>query len=139
MTLAEFYTNVENTPSFIKWVDEAVEIEARGNVKKMRRDALVNTKDGKNIVGIWFIDNDGDVAWQTTNTLEPKENTTQKKQAALEAYLSAQFNAYFINRADLDNNWAEADVYTVKSGVLEKSVVLVFKRGNNPISHLVVN
>lgn len=60
----------------------------------------------------------------------------QKKLNALEAYLSANFNAFFVLRFDLNHNWAEADVFNLAAGKLTKSSVLVFKQEGKPINHL---
>lgn len=59
-----------------------------------------------------------------------------KKQEALEKYLKGKYNAYFLSRVDLVNNWAEVDVFTLTTGKLVKKSILVFKQGNNPINDL---
>ena len=53
-----------------------------------------------------------------------------------ETYLSGKYAAHFINRFDLNQNLAEADVYTLAAGKLTRKTVLVFKKGTNPITDL---
>ena len=60
----------------------------------------------------------------------------QAKLNALQSYLKANFDAYFVIRFDLTNNWAEADVFKLTNGELVTSKVLVFKKGTSPINHL---
>lgn len=60
----------------------------------------------------------------------------QKKLDALENYLSSNFDAFFVVRYDLKNNWAEADTFKLSAGKLIAMKIIVFKKGNNPINHL---
>ena len=161
MTKQEFITAVEAKPNFIKWAVEPKMVEAFGSydtgetisdedgktspviepaIEKWNGQALIATPDGKNVFQVWFIvDNEADEAtWQNADQLDPEENAVAKKQAALEAYLASNFAGYFVNRADLENLWAEADVYEVSGQDLSKSTVLVFKKGSNPITHRVI-
>lgn len=71
---------------------------------------------------------------ESVDSKEP--NSDQKKLDALMVYLKSNFNAYFVVRYDLSNNWAEADVFTLVTGKLTPKKVMVFKKGANPISHL---
>lgn len=85
-----------------------------------------------------------DVAWfynveaETVDAREPSAD--QKKINALQAYLKANFAAYFllVGRIDTVNNWAEAEVFTLAGGVLTRSKVLVFKKGTQQITHLTI-
>lgn len=71
---------------------------------------------------------------ESVDVKEPSAD--QKKVAALENYLKANFNAFFVNRVDLKNNFAHATVYKLDAGNLVESKVIVYKMGTNPISHL---
>lgn len=81
-----------------------------------------------------------DDAWfynMEAEAVDAKEpSSDQKKLSALQNYLKANFNAYFVIRADLENNWAEADTYKLETGKLTYKKVMVFKQGSSPISHL---
>lgn len=67
--------------------------------------------------------------------VDAKEPTTeQKKINALQTYLTGKYAAFFVNRFDTVNNWAEADVYVLTAGKLAKKTVLVYKKGTNPIA-----
>jgi hypothetical protein len=71
------------------------------------------------------------------NSFDSRETSPDMvKQQALEAYLKAKYNAYFIGRTDFVNNWAEADVFTLTTGKLVKKKVLVYKQGVNPIADI---
>ena len=137
MTTAQFIAAVEAKPQFVKWASEAVNVETIGGIEKHMRIAYINTPDGTNLMQVWYIVDSatGNTTWQTGDTIEPEKNTVNVKFNALKAYLKATFAAHFVGRTDLDNNWAEADVYTVSGADLAKSTVLVYKIGNNPITH----
>lgn len=64
-----------------------------------------------------------------------------KKQTLLEDYLNTKYDAWFLNRVDLQNNWAEADVYkyNATTKVLDKKTVVVYKKGTSPIADVQVN
>lgn len=137
MTKAQFITAVEAKPQFIKWAAAPSAIEKIGDIEKWLGVAYITTPDGTNTFNVWFIvDTATDTAtWQNIDTMEPEKNATAVKEAALKTYLKANFAGFFINRMDLDNNWAEADVYAISGTDLAKSTVLVFKQGTNPIAH----
>lgn len=63
-------------------------------------------------------------------------SSDQVKLNALQDYLKGNFNAFFVVRTDLVNNWAEADVFTLAAGKLTQSKVLVYKQGTSPVSHI---
>lgn len=140
MTKQQFITAVEAKPKFIKWAVEPVSVETIGDIEKWNGKALVTTPDGVNIVEVWFIVDSvsGDANWQTIDTLSMEENQIQKKEIALSNYLKNNFAAFFILRVDLDNLWAEAEVFTKTGTDLVASKVLVFKKGNDPITHLTI-
>lgn len=137
MTKQDFIASVEAKPQFIKWAQVPVLAEAIGTIEKWHGLAYITTDDGTNIFNVWFMvdTTTGEASWQQLDTLEPSKNTIATKENALKTYLKSNFAGYFINRADLDNNWAEADVYEVSGSDLAKSTVLVFKQGTNPITH----
>lgn len=137
MTRQEFITAIEAKSTFIKWAEAPALQETIGDIEKWRGSAFVITDDGRNVVNVWFVVDTatGEAFWQNSDTLEPEANTFATKQAFLEKYLKTNFNAYFVNRSDLANNWAEADVYTLTAGNLVKKTVMVYKIGNNPIAH----
>ena len=137
MTKAQFIASVEAKTQFIKWAQVPALVEKLGDVEKWMGVAYITTPDGTNTYNVWFlVDSATDTAtWQNQDTMEPKKNTNEVKLDALKAYLKATFAGYFIGRVDLENNWAEADVYTVSGADLTKSTVLVFKHGTNPITH----
>jgi len=141
MTKAEFIAAVEAKSKFIRWATEPVLDSTEGDVELWHGRAYHTTTDGTNVFNVWFhVDKTtGDATWQTFDSFEPEANTNAIKQKALTDYLSANFDAYFVVQADLENNWAEADVYKLNTGKLDKFKVLVFKKGGNPISHLDVN
>lgn len=138
MTKAEFITSIEAKPNFIKWAKAPTVVETIGEIEKWNGLAYVTTADGKNTVNVWFMVDTitGDADWQTQDTLEPEKNTLTTKQRSLEAYLKANFNAFFIGRIDFENNWAEADVYKITNGKLVKSTVLVYKDNSNVVTHV---
>lgn len=135
MTTAQFIASVEAKPQFIKWAKAPAVFDTIGDVEKWHGVAFITTPDGTNTFNVWFMVDGGQATWQNEDTLNPEVNTTQVKMDALKEYLKATFAGYFILRTDLDNNWAEAEVYTVSGQDLAKSTVLVFKQGTNPITH----
>ena len=109
--------------------------------KRFFKVATINADDTAGITFVFYLfDTVTGEAWfynvepEAVDIKEP--NTDQKKLDALQAYLKANFDAYFTLRWDLVNNWAEADTYKVESGALKAQKVMVFKRGTNPITHL---
>jgi hypothetical protein len=137
MTKEQFITAVEAKPNFIKWALVPALAETIGDIEKWRGVAYISTPDGTNTFNVWFIvdTETGEATWQNVDTLEPDKNTSAAKEKAFANYLASTFVAYFVNRSDLVNNWAEADVYEVSGQDLAKSTVLVFKQGSNPITH----
>jgi hypothetical protein len=137
MTKAQFIAAVEAKPQFIKWAQLPVVVETLGDVEKHHGVAFITTPDGTNTYNVWFMVDTatGEATWQQFDTMTPEANQGTQKQQALENYLKANFAGYFVNRADLTNNWAEADVYTVSGADLAKSTILVYKQGSNPITH----
>lgn len=137
MTKEQFISAVEAKPNFIKWASAPALKETVGDIEKWLGLAFVSTPDGVNTFSVWFMVDKatGEANWQNVDTLEPEKNVYAVKEKVLKNYLNSTFQAHFLLRVDLDNNWAEADVYEVSGQDLSKSTVLVFKKGNNPITH----
>lgn len=141
MTKTEFLTTqVEANPKFIKWAKEPVQIEKHGDVEKWQGLAYITTTNGTNTWNIFFMvdASTGETTWQEFNTLEPEKTVENTKYASLQNYLKGKYEAFFIkgDRVDLTNNWAEAEVYSLSADKLTRKTVLVFKKGNNPVSDL---
>lgn len=143
MTKQQFIASVESKPQFIKWASVPVVAETLGDVEKWHGIAYITTPDGTNTYNVWFMVDTitGEAAWQSHDTMEPEKNLYNAKMAALTAYLGSHFEAWFLvpGHADLINDWAEAEVFTVNAGKLDRSKVLVYKKGSNPIAHIVIN
>lgn len=139
MTSQEFITSIEAKPLFIKWAEFPTVKEVIGTIQKWEGKAYINTGAGRNIFSVWFVEDTetNEAFWQNQDQLQPETNPLPTKQTALENYLKANFDAYFLtSKLDLVNNWAEAEVLIFAAGKLTRKNVLVFKRGNNPITHL---
>lgn len=137
MTKDQFIAAVEAKPNFIKWAKDPALQSTVGDIEHWLGKAYIRTDDGRNLFDVWFFNDTAtnEAHWQNVDTMEPQGNASAKKQATLEAYLSSNFAAYFVEAIDLDNNWARATVYAVSGQDLAESKVLVFKRGANPITH----
>lgn len=137
MTKTEFIAAIETKPQFVKWAKLPELSETFGDVQRWQGLALTNVSEGsalKNIVFAW--DSVTDVAtWWAGDAIEPEKNSTQIKLNALTNYLKGNFLAFFVTRTDIVNSWAEADVFTVSGQDVAKSSVIVYKSGNNPITH----
>lgn len=141
MTKSSFIATVEAKPNFIKWLGDEVLVETIGTARKYRRDALITSDAGfPNVFQVWYIEDTatGDTNFQNVDTLTPTENAVQKKQDALTAYLKANFNAFRLIWTDLDNTFAEAEVFATAGADLTRSKVLVYKIGANPITHKLI-
>lgn len=144
MKKADLLTAVQGKKGFHSIVEDKLAPDNIQGDPIEKRFLYVNHLNTDGTMGKTFIyylyDTATDDAWfynkenESVDTGEP--NSEQKKLNALMNYLASNFNAYFVERYDLNNNWAEADVYTLSAGKLQKKKVLVFKQGANPISHL---
>lgn len=137
MTKEQFIASVEAKPQFIKWAVVPQLVETINGIETWHGRPYHTTPDGTNIFNVWFhVDTaTGEATWQNRDNMDAANNTNEKKLNALNTYMKTNFAGFFINRVDLDNNWAEADVYVVSGADLAKSTVLVFKNGPNPITH----
>lgn len=93
---------------------------------------------GKKFV-FYLLDTENDVASfynveEELDRFEMPEDVKALK--ALENYLGQKYQGYFLIRYDLAQRIAEADVFVLKTGVLTKKTVLVFKKGTNPINDI---
>lgn len=144
MTKAQLQSAVEAKKGFLSIIKDELAPDHVAGDPIQKRFFYVNHVNADGTAGKTFVyylwDEANDTAWfynVETESVDAKEPTTeQKKLNALQAYLKANFNAYFVIRFDFDNNWAEADVFKLTTGKLVASKVMVFKAGNNPISHL---
>ena len=109
--------------------------------KRFFKVATINADSTAGITFVFYLlDTVTDEAWfynvepESVDIKEP--NTDQKKLDALQAYLTANFDAFFLIRWDMTRNWAEVDTFKLNAGTLKAQKVIVFKKGANPISHL---
>ena len=131
MTKAEFIQSVEAKATFIKWVEAPVVKETVGEgIEKWCGLAYMKTDAGANTVHVWFIwDSLKDEAqWQTADTFAPQERI-----ASINSYLKDTFDAFFVLRIDVNNDWAEADVFVIGATVLTKRVLVY--RSSGVITH----
>jgi len=139
MNKAEFIAEVLAEPIVESIVDGSeIIVETQGDYQKGHFTTIImEPQGGRNFRPIWFIRNTvtDETGYQTANTLDPTKNLTKIKQAVLTNYLETNFEAYFIERLDFVNNWAEATVYEVATNDLSMSKVLVYKKGTNPVTH----
>lgn len=136
MTKSEFITAIETKPQFIKWVQVPRAVRDTNGVQEHYGIAHMSTPDGTVLKDIFFLVSADDTAtWKETDVLDQTKTAKEVKLNALRAYLKANFEAFFITRMDLDNNFAEADVYTLSVTDLTPSRVIVYKRGATPITH----
>ena len=146
MTKAQLQTAVEAKKGFKSIIEDKVAPDNISGDPIEKRFFHVNHTNGDGTAGKTFLyylhDTKNDEAWfynVETESVDSKEpNADQKKLTALEAYLKVNFDAYFSIRADLVNNWTEADVFKLTAGKLVSSKVMVFKKGSSPISHLTI-
>ncbi len=148
MTKEQFIAQeVEANPKFIKWAKEpTVALDARGNpetygtVEKWHGLAYISTLDGTNTYNIFFMVDTvtGETTWQEFNTLAPETSTYNKRALAIRKYLTDNFEAHFILREDIVNDWMEADVFVTEATNLKKSTVLVYKPQGAPITHKLI-
>jgi hypothetical protein len=144
MTKQQFLDSVVAKKGFHSIIKDEIAPDHVAGDSIEKRFLYVNHTNADGTAGKTFVyylhDKTNDEAWfynSETESVDTKEPTTeQKKLDALQAYLKSTFDAFFVIRYDLANNWAEADVYTLNAGTLTASKVLVFKKGSNPISHL---
>lgn len=137
MTKAQFITAIEAKPRFIKWAALPALTTTIGEIEQWTGKAYVSTPDGNYVDGVsFFVDKaTGEATWVGSNQIDSDSNALAKKYNVLKGYLASNFVAYFIGRTNLEDNWVEADVYTVSGTDLAKSTVLVYKAGANPITH----
>lgn len=143
-TKNELISLIQSKKGFVRIVSDELANDAIPNDPVEKRVVQVehsNTDGTAGITNVFYLhDTANDVA-KFYNT-EPvafdvnELNAMAKKQEALENYLKGKYDAYFLGRTDLVNNWAEADVFSVVAGKLNRKSILVFKKGANPISDI---
>jgi hypothetical protein len=143
MTKAQLIAAVQAKTGFVSIIkDELARDHVPGDTIE-KRFLYVNHINADSTAGKKYVyylhDTVNDTAW-FYNVEEALDNRSvssdQQKLDALQDYLKINFNAYFVNRFDITNQWAEADVYTLNTGKLTKKTVIVYKNGTNPIAHL---
>lgn len=144
MNKAQFLAAVESKVGFHSIIKDEVAPDHIAGDSIEKRYLYINHINADGTAGKTHIeylyDTVNDVAWfynQEREAVDVREpSADQKKLNALEAYLKANFNAYFLIRANLTNNWAEADTYKLEIDKLVHKKVMVYKISNNPIAHL---
>lgn len=144
MIKQDFLDRVSSKKGFVRIVkDELAQDSIKDDLleKRVLTVETINTDGTGGIVYVYYLLNTSDQQ-ATFYNVEPQNfdhqemNADEKKLNALEKYLGGKYNAYFIDKIDLKNNWASAVVYSLNAGKLNKKSVLVFKQGTNPISDL---
>ena len=141
MTKEEFKTAVEAKPNFIKWAKApAVNVlngqpEVYGDIEKHHGLAYISTPDGTNTYNVWFMVDTatGEATWQSHDTMEPEKNTADAKLKVLNDYIDANFVGGFVIRMNLDENYAEAEVYEAGIG---RKTILVYKPQGQAVTHI---
>lgn len=150
MNKSELLTKVQNKVGFKAIIEDVVALdspttnETNKIEKRFLKVATVNSDGTAGITFVFYlIDTNTQEAWfynTETEALDIKEPIAeQKKVDALQNYLKANFDAFFLLRWDVVNNWAEADTYELVTGTpntLKPQKVIVYKKGANPIAHL---
>jgi hypothetical protein len=146
MTKTQLQAQLEAKKGFVSIIKDALAPDHVAGDPIEKRFWYVNHTNADGTAGKTYVyylhDTQNDTAWfynQEIEAVDAKEpSAEQKKLNALQSYLKATFDAFFIVRFDLINNWAEADVFKLTNGQLVQSKVLVFKRESNPIAHLTI-
>ena len=146
MTKQELLTKVQNKIGFHSIIEDTLAPDNKAGDPIEKRYLYINHTNADGTMGKTFVYYLHDIANDVasfynveTEALDNRElNTEQKKIQALQTYLKTNFDAFFITRIDVTNNWAEADILTLNTGNLTPSKVLVFKKGATPVTHLVI-
>lgn len=144
MNQAELINAVKAKKGFVRIIKDELAPDAIPTDKTQKRLLTIEHSNGDNTAGITYVyylhDTENDVAKFYNVEPENLDNTELsldlKKEHALKQYLGGKYAAYFIERTDYVNNWAEATVYVLAASKLTKKQVLVFKKGTSPISDL---
>lgn len=146
MKKAQLKAQLETKKGFLSIVKDDVAPDNVAGDPIQKRFFYLNHVNADGTAGKTFVyylhNTETDDAWfynQEIESVDMKEaSSEQKKLTALENYLKANFDAYFVIRYDLNNLWAEADALKLTNGSLVASKVLVFKKGTSPIAHLTI-
>lgn len=139
MTQQELLTVIQTKPNFLKWAEAPVNFETKGDIQRWRGEAFIATADGTQTSFVFFnVDTSTGLAtWNGQDQLTSNLNTSAKRRNQIENYLKGLSLGYFIVREDLENFWAEAEVFT--DGVsITRSKVLVYKPAGNPLTHKII-
>lgn len=143
MTKTQFIAAVQAKKGFHSIISDALAPDNIPGDPIEKRFLYVNHENADGTMGKTYVyytyDTIGDVASfynKETEVLDVREpSSDQKKMNALSNYLKQKYAGYFINRYDLVQEIAEADVYSPADGSLVKKTILVFKK-NNTINDL---
>ena len=146
MTKEQFLTQVQGKKGFHSIIKDDVAPDNIAGDTIEKRYLYVNHTNADGTMGKTFVyylldkdTNEASFYNVETEALDAKEvSGDQKKLNALQDHLKSNFDAYFVIRFDMDNLWAEADVFKLTAGELVASKVMVFKKGTNPIAHLTI-
>lgn len=137
-TKQEFIAEVLAEPNVIELLPNTDQVdETVGDYEKGRFYVLLNEEQGgKNFRAVWYIRNTqtDETTYQTANTINLKKNNIDAKLDALEKYCNANFLAHRVVEFT-GANWAEVEVYEMTDPTITKKKVVVYKTGNNPITH----
>lgn len=143
MKKTDLITKLENKDGFKSIVSDKKAPDSPDGAleKRFLEVATINADGTAGIYHVYYLhDTATDDAWFYNVEVEALDNkavsSEQVKLNTLADYLKTNFDAYFVVRYDLTNLWAEADVFKLTTGKLVKSSVVVYKKGNSPISHL---
>jgi len=142
MTKEQFLTKVQSKLGFHSIIQDELAPDNVAGDSIEKRFLYVNHNNADGTMGKTFVfylyDTVSDIAsFYNTETpaldnQELPENVKALK--ALETYLGAKYEAYFVIRYDIAQRIAEADVFTLTAGKLAQKKVLVFKKGASPVS-----
>lgn len=144
MNKAEFLTAVQGKPGFVKVIDDKTaqdNVQGQEPQKKYLVVEHTNTDGTSGITNVFYLHNTTTDEAKFYN-VEPasfdlrEPGSEAKKELALRAYLEGKYQAFFINRIDYINNWAEADVYSLNVDKLTKKTVVVYKKTGQPIADI---
>lgn len=141
MKKTDFITSVEAKKGFVRVIKDEIAPDNIVDDFLEKRYLTVQHLNADQTMGITYIfyvynknTDDANFYNQEPENLDVKEETVEvKRLRRMENHLKTKYRAYFINRFDLANFWAEAEVYVQTADKVTKKTVLVLKEGTNPI------
>lgn len=144
MKKADLITTLQSKKGFHSIISDTVAPDNVQGDPIEKRFFYVNHLNADGTMGKTFVyylwDKATDDAWfynveaESVDMKEPSKD--QKKFDALLNYLKANFAVFFIIRYDINNSWAEADVFVETAGTLSPKRVVAFKKQGEPVTHL---